>query len=72
VRRLKTGEESGTLQESARQLADYYEKESSHKMQNMVDMVNIIISIIVTVLIVALTLVSSEIGFVSPPSPLAQ
>ncbi|MFQ5822663.1 MAG: type II secretion system F family protein [bacterium] len=70
IRRLKSGEESGTLRESALQLANYYEKETSHKMKRLVDMINIIISFIITILIIGLTLVSSEIGFVSPPSPL--
>ncbi|MFQ5636844.1 MAG: type II secretion system F family protein [bacterium] len=72
VSRLKSGEESGTMKESARQIADYYEKESTHKMERMVDTVNILISIVVTLMIVGLTLISSEIGFVSPPSPLTQ
>jgi type IV pilus assembly protein PilC len=70
VRRLRSGEESGTLKEAALQLANYYEKETSHRMKALVDIINIVISVIITLLIVGLTLVSSEIGFVSPPSPL--
>lgn len=72
VRRLRTGEESGTLRESALHLANYYERETSHKMKRFVDTVNIVLSVVVTLLIVALTLISSEIGFVSPPSPLTR
>ncbi|MFQ5707791.1 MAG: type II secretion system F family protein [bacterium] len=70
IRRFKSGEESGTLRESARQLANYYEAETSHKMKRLVDMVNVIISVIISLMIVMLTLISSEIGFVSPPTPL--
>jgi type IV pilus assembly protein PilC len=72
VRRLRSGEESGTLKESALQLANYYEKETSHRMKALVDAINILISIIITVMIVGLTLVSSEIGFISPPSPISK
>lgn len=72
VRRLKSGEESGTLRETALQLANYYENETKHKMSRLVDAVNLIVSVLITILVVALTLVSSEIGFVSPPSPLSK
>ncbi len=72
VKRLKTGEESGTLRESALHLANYYEKETSHKMKRFVDIVNILISTVVTILIIGLTIISSEIGFVSPPTPFAK
>lgn len=72
VRRLRSGEESGTLRENAMQLANYYEKENKHKMSRLVDMVNVFVSVIITIMIVALTIVSSEIGFVSPPSPLSR
>jgi type IV pilus assembly protein PilC len=66
IHRFRSGEESGTLRESALQLANYYEKETTHKMSRVVDMTNLLISVIVTVLILILTLISSEIGLVSP------
>jgi len=72
IRRLKSGEESGTLRQSALQLANYYEKETKHKMSRLVDVINLIVSVLITVLIIGLTLVSTEIGFVNPPSPLSR
>jgi len=66
IHRFRSGEESGTLRKSALQLADYYEKETTHKMMRVVDFVNLGVSILVTVLILILTLISSEIGLVSP------
>jgi type IV pilus assembly protein PilC len=72
IRRLRSGEESGTLRESALQLANYYEKETSHKMKRFMDIINIAVAILLTIMIIVLTLVSSEIGFVSPPSPLSK
>ncbi len=72
VRRLRSGEESGTLRATALQLANYYEQETKHKMAKLVDIINLGVSIIITLMVVGLTLVSSEIGFVSPPSPLTR
>ncbi len=68
IHRFRSGEESGTLRKSALQLADYYEKETTHRMTRVVDFVNLGISLIVTILILVLTLISSEIGLVSPSS----
>ncbi len=72
VRRLRSGEESGTLRESALQLANYYEQETKHKTAKIVDLIQLLVSVFITILVIALTLVSSEIGFVSPPSPMSR
>ena len=69
INRFRSGEESGTLKESASQLANYYEKETTHKLARVVDYINLSISVAVTVLILVLTVISSEIGFISPPTP---
>ena len=67
---LRTGEESGTLREAMLRLANFYEKETTHKMGRVVDLINLIISVVISLLIVGITLLSSEVGFVSPPTPL--
>lgn len=67
---LRTGEESGTLREAMLRLANFYEKETTAKMGRVVDLINLIISVVISLLIVGITLLSSEVGFVSPPSPL--
>ncbi len=67
---LRTGEESGTLRESMLRLANFYEKETTHKMSRVVDLVNLTMSVVISLIIVGITLLSSEVGFVSPPSPL--
>ncbi|MFQ5675912.1 MAG: type II secretion system F family protein, partial [bacterium] len=64
----KSGEETGTLKESALQLANYYETETSHKMKRLVETINLGISLGITIMIIFLTLISSEIGFISPTS----
>ncbi|MGH7490832.1 MAG: type II secretion system F family protein [bacterium] len=67
---LRTGEESGTLREAMLRLANFYEKETTAKMGRVVDLINLVISVVISFLIVGITLLSSEVGFVSPPSPL--
>lgn len=69
---LRTGEESGTLREAALRLANFYEKETTHKMVRVVELINLTISIFISLLIVGITLLSSEVGFVSPPTPLGR
>jgi len=63
---LRSGEESGTLRESMLRLANFYEKETTYRMTRVVDLINLVVSTFVSLLIVAITLLSSEIGFVSP------
>jgi type IV pilus assembly protein PilC len=72
LHRLRTGEESGTIREAAAQLADYYERETTYRMTRIVEWINLTVSIIVTLMIVVLTLISSEIGFIQPPSPFSK
>ncbi|MFQ5633513.1 MAG: type II secretion system F family protein, partial [bacterium] len=68
---LKSGEESGTLRDATLRLANFYEKETTHKITRVVDLINLVITLIVSLLIVGITLLSTEIGFIStPPSPL--
>jgi type IV pilus assembly protein PilC len=67
---LRSGEESGTMREAMLRLANFYEKETTHKMHRVIDVINLALSILVSLLIVGITLLSSEVGFVSPPSPL--
>ena len=69
---LRTGEESGTLREAMLRLANFYEKETTHKMTRVIDLINLVVSIVISVLIVGITLLSSEVGFVSPPTPMGK
>ena len=66
---LRSGEEAGTLREAILRLANFYEKETTHKMARVIDLINLTISVFISLLIVGITLLSSEIGFVSPPMP---
>jgi type IV pilus assembly protein PilC len=72
VASLRAGEEAGTLNEAALNLANFYETETRHKMARVIDMINVVMAIAVSLLICLITLLSSEIGFVAPTSPLAK
>jgi type IV pilus assembly protein PilC len=69
ISRLRSGAESGALRNTALQLANYYERETTYKMKNVVELINILISLLIMVVMTALTLVSSETAVISPKSP---
>jgi type IV pilus assembly protein PilC len=69
---LRSGEESGALRESALSLANFYEKETTHKMARVIDLINLTLAVFISVVTAGITLLSSEIGFVSPPNPLGR
>jgi len=66
---LRSGEESGSLREAMLRMANFYEKETKHRMVRVIDLINLSISVFISLLIVGITLLSSEVGFVSPPMP---
>jgi len=45
---------------------------SEHNFKGVIDLINLAIAIFISIVIVGITLLSSEIGFVSPPTPLGQ
>lgn len=64
--RFHAGAETGTIKQSALQLANYYEKETVYKMKNVVDLVQIVIALIIMIVMTALTLISSETATIRP------
>ncbi|MBN2279757.1 MAG: type II secretion system F family protein [Candidatus Marinimicrobia bacterium] len=60
ISRFKSGEESGSLQMNARQLADYYEADNTYAMERLLNAINVGTALIITVAMLFLTLVSSE------------
>lgn len=66
--RLKTGQETGTILQSAEQIATYYEAETTYKMNAMIEYIQTLVGLFIAVAITALTVVSSEISTISPPT----
>jgi len=68
ISRFRSGAETGTLKQAALQLAEYYEKETTYRMKGVIDFVNIMISMFIMIIMVGLTLVSSEIATIKIPT----
>lgn len=67
--RFRAGAETGTVKNSAQQIANFYEKETVYKLKNAVEFVQLFIAMFIMVVITALTLVSSETAIMKPKSP---
>ncbi len=63
--RFHSGEETGTIKNTALQLANYYESETVYKLKNFIEMVQVFIAMIIMVVMIALTLVSAETATVT-------
>ncbi len=66
INRLKSGTEAGNILSSAKQISAFYEKETTYKMEVLIDSVQSIIGAFIAIVITLLTIVSSEIALVSP------
>lgn len=66
--RFRSGAETGNVRSAARQMADYYENETSLKLKSTVEMIQTIVAMIITAAILALTVISSELALVQPSS----
>ncbi|MCK5330738.1 MAG: type II secretion system F family protein, partial [Candidatus Marinimicrobia bacterium] len=60
ISRFRSGAESGALRNNALQLANYYETETGYRMDKVVSLVNMIVTMIIMTVMIGLTVVSSE------------
>lgn len=67
--RIHSGEETGTIKNTALQLANYYESETVFRLKNLIEIIQVTIAMIIMVIMVALTLVSAETATVRPKTP---
>ena len=68
ISRFRSGAETGSVRDSARQMADYYEKETSLKLEQTVETIQTAVAIFITIAICFLTVISSEIALIQPSS----
>jgi len=66
ISRFRLGAESGALRQNAKQLAEYYEVQTTYKMESVIDMINLFINLFIMVALIAITVVSSEAALVQP------
>jgi type IV pilus assembly protein PilC len=60
ISRFRTAAETGSVKVTSIQLADYYEMENRYAMKNLVNMIELAVSVIIMVAMVFLTMLSSE------------
>lgn len=68
--RFHSGEETGTIKNTAFQLANYYESETVFRLKNVIEMIQVGIAMVIMVVMIGLTLVSAETATISPKSPM--
>lgn len=66
ISRFRLGAESGALRENAKQLAEYYEIQTTYKMQSVIDTINLFINLFIMVALIGITVVSSESAVIKP------
>ena len=69
ISRFSSGAETGTVKNTAMQLAEYYEKDTSYRLKNAIEVIQLAVSMIIMLVLTALTLVSSETASVKMESP---
>jgi type IV pilus assembly protein PilC len=72
ISRFHSGEETGTIKNTALQLANYYESETVYKLKNIIELIQVIIAMIIMIVMILLTLVSAETATISPKTPGAE
>ncbi|MFB6272767.1 MAG: type II secretion system F family protein [Salinibacter sp.] len=66
ITRFKSGAETGSVQESARQMANYYEQETELSLDAAVESIQTGVSVIIALGVLFLTLLSAEMAFIQP------
>jgi type IV pilus assembly protein PilC len=66
ISRFRLGAESGALRDNAKQLAEYYEIQTTYKMEAVIDVINLFINLFIMIALIAITVVSSEAALIQP------
>ena len=66
ITRLKSGAETGSVKESARQMANYYEQETELSLDAAVQTIQTAVSVVIALGVLFLTLLSAEMAFIQP------
>ena len=66
IARFRSGAETGGVRESADEMADFYEKETTLKMQTAVETIKTATAIIISVIVGLLTIITAESALIQP------
>jgi len=69
ISRFHSGEETGTIKNTAKQLANYYESETVFRLKNVIEMIQVFIAMFIMIVMIGLTLVSAETATINPKPP---
>jgi len=69
ISRFHSGEETGTIKNTALQLANYYESETVFRLKNIIELIQVMIAMVIMVVMMALTFISAETATISPKPP---
>lgn len=72
ISRFHSGEETGTIKNTALQLANYYESETVFRLKNIIELIQVFIAMVIMIVMIGLTLVSAETATISPKPPVMQ
>ena len=72
ISRFHSGEETGTIKNTAMQLANYYESETVFRLKNVIELIQVMIAMVIMIVMIGLTLISAETATISPKSPMMQ
>ena len=66
IARFRTGSETGAVRKSAQQMADYYEKETTMKLEVALQSIQTVVSLFIGVIVAGLTVLSAETALIRP------
>ena len=69
ISRFHSGEETGTIKNTAKQLANYYESETVFRLKSVIEMIQVWIAMFIMIVMIGLTLVSAETATINPKPP---
>jgi type IV pilus assembly protein PilC len=72
ISRFHSGEETGTIKNTALQLANYYESETVFRLKNVIEMIQVFIAMVIMIVMIGLTLVSAETATINPSNPVVK
>jgi len=68
IARFRSGSETGAVRESAEEMADFYEKETSLKLTQTVETIKTGVAIVISLMVALLTIISAESALIQPSS----
>lgn len=70
ISRFHSAEETGTVPNTAEQLANYYESETVFRLKSIIDLIQVAVAMFIMLVMIGLTLISAETAVISPKNPM--